>query len=260
MTSFLPQRILALASFGLALVMNAAATTLPLGELSVGEVSRKYDTLFAPIDFTFGIWGLIYAGLAVYSFTQLTSNTPAVRLVTPWFILTNLLNGSWIIVWRLELLGLSSLILFLLLFSLYKINRITTAKRSDIANVILARLPFAVYFGWVTVATIANVSSMLVQLGFEKGFGLSAEAWTVAMLVIAVLIGSATALVNASPEYSLVLVWAFWGIYSRHVSETEWNQQYPQIILAVQILLPLLVLVTIGALVRWLRKPLASGA
>ncbi len=259
MASFLPQRILALASFGLVLVMNAAATALPLGGLSVGEVSRKYDTLFAPIDFTFGIWGLIYLGLAVYSFTQLTSKTPVIRRVTPWFILTNLLNGSWIIAWRLELLWLSSLILFFLLFSLYKINRITTAKRSDFASTFSARLPFAVYFGWVTVATIANVSSMLVQLGFEGVFGLSAEAWTVVILLVAVLIGSATALVNSSPEYSLVLVWAFWGIYSRHVSETEWNQQYPQIILAVQILLPLLVLVTIGALVRWLRKPIGPG-
>lgn len=259
MASYLPQRILSLVSFGFVLVMNGVATALPLGGLSVGEVSRRYDTLFAPIDFTFGIWGLIYLGLAVYSFTQLAANTSVIRGITPWFIFANILNGSWIIAWRLELLWLSALILAVLLFTLFKINQITTAKRTDFASTLSVRLPFAIYFGWVTVATIANISSLLVQLGFEEGLGLSAQSWTVVILVVAVLIGSATALVNSSPGYSLVLVWAFWGIYSRHMSETEWDQQYPNIILAVQILLPVLALATIGACVRWLRQPVGQG-
>lgn len=255
MSSYLPQRILALASFGFVLVMNAVATALPLSGLSVGEVSRRYDTLFAPIDFTFGIWGLIYLGLTVYSFAQLTTDNPTIRAITPWFIVANLLNGTWIIAWRLELLWLSALILALLLLSLYKINRVTTATRTDFFGTVLVRIPFAIYFGWVTVATIANISSLLVQQGLGDGFWLSAESWTVVILVVAVLIGSATALVNSSPTYSLVLVWAFWGIYSRHMSASEWDQQYPEIILAVQILLPILGLVSVGALIRWFRQP-----
>jgi hypothetical protein len=259
MTTYLPQRILALASFGFVLVMNAVATALPLGGLSVGEVSRRYDTLFAPIDFTFGIWGLIYLGLTIYSFTQLTTMTPVIKAITPWFIAANLLNGSWIIAWRLELLALSALILALLLFSLFRINQVTTASRTDLAGTLTVRIPFAIYFGWVTVATIANISSLLVQQGFEDGFVFSAQTWTVIILVVAVLIGSATAMVNASPAYSLVLVWAFWGIYSRHMASSEWNQQYPGVILAVQILLPVLVLVSIGALVRWLKQPIVTG-
>jgi hypothetical protein len=257
MTQHLWPRIFALVSFGFVLVMNAVATALPLSGLSVGAVSRRYDTLFAPIDFTFGIWGLIYLGLAVYSFTQLAVNTPLIKVITPWFIAANLLNGTWIIAWRLELLGLSALILALLLFCLFKINQATTAKRTDLASTLTVRIPFAIYFGWVTVATIANISSLLVQQGFRDGFGLSAETWTVVILVVAVLIGSATALVNASPAYSLVLVWAFWGIYSRHMAASEWNQQYPVVILAVQILLPVLALVTVGALARWLRQPVS---
>lgn len=260
MTPYLPKRILALASFGFVIVMNAVATALPLSGLSVGEVSRRYDTLFAPSDPTFGIWGLIYLGLSVYSFIQLTADTPTIRAITPWFIGANVLNGTWIIAWRLELLWLSALILVLLLFCLFKINRLTTATRMNLASTLSVRIPFAIYFGWVTVATIANISSFLVQLGLGDGFGLSAQAWTVVILVVAVLIGSATALVNASPAYSLVLVWAFWGIYSRHISSSEWNQQYPDIILALQILLPVLVLVTVAALIRWLRQPVQIAA
>lgn len=246
-------RIVAAASFGFVLVMNAVATALPLSGLSVGEVSRRYDTLFAPIDFTFGIWGLIYLGLTVYTYTQLVTDNPIIRKITPWFIAANVLNGTWIIAWRLELLWLSALILAGLLFSLIKINQVTTAQRTDLPSTITTRIPFAVYFGWVTVATIANISSFLVQLGFKEGFWLSAESWTMVILVVATLIGTATALVNSSPAYSLVLVWAFFGIYSRHTSPSEYNQQYPGIILATQILIPVLVVVSVGAGVRLFR-------
>jgi hypothetical protein len=250
----LPLRILALASFVFVLVMNSVATALPLNGLSVGGVSDKYTTLFAPIDFTFGIWGLIYLGLTIYTFTQLATNNEVIQRITPWFIAANIFNGSWIIAWRLEWLAVSSLILIGLLFCLYKINKVTTAPRQDLASTFTTRIPFAIYFGWVTVATIANISSFLVQLGYQEGFlGLSAESWTVAILVVATLIGTATALVNSSPAYSLVLVWAFFGIYSRHVSEFEWNFQYPNIILATQILIPVLGVVSVLAGVRWLR-------
>jgi hypothetical protein len=85
------------------------------------------------------------------------------------------------------------------------------------------RLPFEIYFGWVIVATIANISSFLVQQGFQDGQIVSAKSWTMAILVVATLIGTARALVNSSLSYSLVLVWAFFGIYSRHISAFEWN-------------------------------------
>jgi len=250
----LPLRILALASFIFVLVMNSVATALPLNGLSVGGVSDKYTTLFAPIDFTFGIWGLIYLGLTIYTFTQLATSNEVIQRITPWFIFANIFNGSWIIAWRLELIGLSALILALLLFCLYKINKVTTAQRQDLASTLTTRIPFAIYFGWVTVATIANISSFLVQLGYQEGFlGLSAESWTVVILIVATLIGTATAIINSSPSYSLVLVWAFFGIYSRHISEFEYNQQYPSIILTTQILLPVLGVVSVVAGVRWLR-------
>ena len=253
MRKTLPLRILALASFVFVLVMNSVATALPLNGLSVGGVSDKYTTLFAPIDFTFGIWGLIYLGLTIYTFTQLATSNEVIQRITPWFIFANIFNGSWIIAWRLELIGLSALILALLLFCLYKINKVTTAQRQDLASTLTTRIPFAIYFGWVTVATIANISSFLVQLGFQDRYILDAQTWTVVILVVATLIGAATAIINSSPSYSLVLVWAFFGIYSRHISPFEWNQQYPNIILATQILLPVLGVVSVLALVRWLR-------
>jgi hypothetical protein len=259
MAPYLPARIAALASFVFVLVMNSVATALPLNGLSVGGVSDKYTTLFAPIDFTFGIWGLIYLGLTVYTFTQLFQDNQVITKITPWFIAANIFNGTWIIAWRLELLWLSSLILIGLLVCLFKINKVATARKSTFEQTISVRLPFEIYFGWVTVATIANISSFLVQLGFQDGYLISAESWTIAILVVATLIGTATALVNSSPAYSLVLLWAFYGIYSRHISPFEWNLQYPNIILTTQILIPVLGVVSVVAGVRWLRGPVLKS-
>lgn len=253
-SSVLP-RLFALASFAFMLVMNVLATNLPLNGLATNDISDRYDTLFVPIGFTFSIWGVIYLLLTVYTVVQLRSDNSLIQSITSWFIASNLLNGFWIIAWHYEQLWLSALIIAMLLGTLIRINQHTTKQRTDTSSTLSIRIPFAVYFGWVTVATVANISALLVQLGFEDGFGLSAEGWTIVILIVAVLIGSTTALVNSSPTYALVLVWAFWGIYSRHISATGWNQEYPNIILTVQILLVVLGIVTIGALVRWLREP-----
>lgn len=122
------------------------------------------------------------------------------------------------------------------------------------------RIPFALYFGWVTVATVANISALLVQAGFSDGLLFSAETWTVIIVIVAALIGSISALMNSSASYALVLVWAYWGILSRHLASDEWNQQFPLVILAVQILLPLLGVVSVVAVVRWLRQPVVDWA
>ena len=112
----------------------------------------------------------------------------------------------------------------------------------------------------MTVATVANISALLVQAGFSDGLFFSAEVWTVIIVVVAALIGTLSAIVNSSASYALVLVWAFWGILSRHLAPDEWNQEFPLVILAVQILLPLLGIVSILALVRWFRQPVVKWA
>jgi hypothetical protein len=255
MLTTLAPRLLALAAFVFMLVMNVLATTLPLNGQATNEISDRYDTLFAPIGFTFAIWGVIYLLLGVYTVVQLVADNAVIRAITPWFIASSVLNGAWIVAWHYELLWLSALIIAGLLWTLIRINAHTTAERTTLGSTLAIRIPFAVYFGWVTVATVANISALLVQAGLGEGFWLSAETWTIVIVVVATLIGSTTALVNSSPSYALVLVWAFWGIVSRHLAPTEWNQAYPGVILAVQILLPVLAVVTVVALVRWAMAP-----
>jgi len=251
-------RIFAAIAYVFMIVMNTLATTLPLNGIPTGDISDKYDTLFAPIGFTFSIWGVIYLLLGIYTVGQLVRTNSVIDKITPWFIASSLLNASWIVIWHFEVLWLALLIIIGLLYTLIRINHVTTSERVDWPNTLAVRLPFAVYFGWVTVATVANVSAMLVQWGWQGEQLWGPTGWTVAVLIVAAAIGTTVALINASPAYALVLVWAYWGILTRHLSPEEWNQEYPGVILSLQVLLPILALVSVLALVRWARKPVTS--
>jgi hypothetical protein len=258
MTTPVSLRVFALLAYIFMVVMNALATTLPLNGQTTADISDRYDTLFAPIGFTFAIWGVIYLLLGVYSVYQLVRDNAVIRAITPWYIASSVLNGVWIIAWHYEVLWLALVIIVGLLFTLIIINRETTRERFSWAPTLALRLPFSVYFGWVTVATVANTSALLVQLGWRGGGLLTEEGWLIAILVVATAIGVTTALVNSSAAYLLVFVWAFWGILSRHLSTEEWNQQYPDAILALQILLPVLGIMSVIVLVRWFRTPIRA--
>lgn len=251
-------RIVALLAYVFMVVMNALATGLPLNDQTTADISDRYDTLFAPIGYTFAIWGVIYLLLGVYGVYQLVSDNPLVHKITPWFITSSLLNGVWIVAWHYEIIWLSLVIIVGLLITLIAINKTTTAKRVNFRTTLAMRLPFSVYFGWVTVATVANASALLVQLGWRGGDTLSEQAWLIVILIVAAAIGTTTALVNSSAAYSLVLVWAFWGILARHLSPEGWDGQYPGAILTLQILVPVLVIVSVGAFVKWLRQPVST--
>jgi TspO/MBR family len=182
-------RLITLLTFLFMLVMNALATTLPLNGQSTNEISDRYDTLFAPIGFTFAIWGIIYLTLGVYTVVQLVADNDLIRQITPWFMASNVLNGVWILAWHYEPLWLAAVIIVALLLVLIKINTHTRKQRTEVGSTLTIRAPFAIYFGWVTVATVANISALLVQAGLSGGFGLSAEAWTIVILLVAALIG-----------------------------------------------------------------------
>lgn len=235
-------------------VMNTLATTLPLNGQSTNEISDRYDTLFAPIGFTFAIWGVIYLLLGVYSVYQLVVDHDWIRQITPWYIASSLLNGFWIIAWHYEVIWASLIIIVGLLVTLIRITQVTHSTRSKWSLTLAMRLPFSVYFGWVTVATVANASALLVQQGFRGGVVMSEEGWTIAIVIIAAAIGFATTLVRSAVGYGLVLVWAFFGILSRHLAPDEWNEAYPGVILTLQIILPLAGIVVLIAAMRFLRS------
>jgi len=121
---------------------------------------------------------------------------------------------------------------------------------------IFIRLPFSVYFGWITVATIANATTLLVdKLGSPVNLlGISEVVWTVAILLIGLLIGAATTLKNRDVPYGLVIVWAYIGILIKHLMAKPlpdgFNSQYPAVIVTLIISLVVLVVTIIYVLTK----------
>ena len=196
--------------------MNFLSNYLPFNGQTNGEVSDKLDVPFTPAGYVFSIWGLIYVLLAIWvirGFFKRYRNHSAYRTAFPWFAISCVLNGTWLLAYQYEYFLLSVLIIVALFFDLlilYRNIRKTCPHFFDL-------FPFSIYLGWISVASIANISYYLTYLGWEE-WGLSNTAWTVIMLTIATLIAAAISLKNKDWAYPLVFVWAFIGIVIRNAT------------------------------------------
>lgn len=218
-------------------VVNFLANRLPINDRTTGMISEEYSNLFAPAGFTFSIWGLIYLLLACYVFYQFIpsskkerqENEVLLKKINILFIATSIANISWIFAWHYDFIVLSVLIMAVLLISLIKIANIIRVKKMTTLEKIFISTPFSVYFGWITVATIANITVFLVSIGWT-GFGLADFIWTIIILMAGALIGILRMNKDKSIAYGLVLIWAYFGIMFKHLSTEGFGGQYPSII------------------------------
>lgn len=222
-------QILNLAGFFLMVIINFLANYLPINNLDTGYISDLYPNLFAPAGFTFSIWGLIYLLLGIFVFYQAggilskgKSRNLFVEKIDYWFFSSCLLNTAWIFAWHYLQLGLSLVIMFFLLGNLLLIyNRITSIPdRREKEGYLFVFPAFSIYTGWITIATIANVTTFLVARDWGR-FGLSEVFWMVIILLIATAIVLAFMYKNKDWFYSLVAVWAFLGIVIKRLSSEE---------------------------------------
>jgi len=209
-------RILNVVSLLATITVNALANILPINNLQTGAVSDSFGALFTPAGYVFAIWGVIYLTLAVFAVYQvLPAQKDNARLdrVGIWFILANLFNGGWIFAWHYLEFPISMLLMLGLLVSLIVIYlRLGIGKTKVSLNERwLVDMPFSIYLGWISVATIANASVVLLDLNWD-GFGLSETIWTVIVLVVGVILGLIMTLKRSEVFYTLVLIWAFIGI------------------------------------------------
>jgi benzodiazapine receptor len=202
-----------------ALVWNTLANVLPLGGMGTGELSDLYPNLFVPAGVTFSIWGLIYLGLlgfvvAGFVFARRSESEDPLAAVGPWFVVNTLANGLWIVAWHHRLLPLSLVLMGVILASLIamylRLGVGTTPSRGGLESWAV-RAPVSVYLGWITVATIANVTALAVDLG-APSFGPVPAALTVLVQGVAVGIAARMLAVHRDVAFAAVVVWAFVGI------------------------------------------------
>lgn len=198
------------------LTVNALANILPLNGQTSGEISDRFPSRFVPAGYVFSIWSLIYLGLAAFAIWQALPaqrEHPLLRRIGWPFVVSCGFNCAWLFAWHYNQLPLSQALITGLLLTLIVIYvRIRQAgPPASAAERWLARAPFSVYLGWLTVATVANTSITLYASGWN-GFGVSAELWAVALLVVGLAITAFVSWRAADPLYALVIVWAYAGI------------------------------------------------
>lgn len=208
--------------FILTIVLNGLANGLPLNGVTTGELSDMYPNLFVPAGFTFAIWGVIYLLLLAFTVYQLrqafskNGNVDFIQKIGWWFVVSSIANASWIVAWHYQIVWLSLVIMLVILGSLLGIYQQLTIgeKPKNTLEKWLVHLPFSVYLGWITVATIANVTTLAVDNNWS-GFGISEMTWTMIMITIATFIGIIMLFRRKDWAYALVLIWAFYGIYAK---------------------------------------------
>jgi len=221
------------------IVMNYLANALPLNNRSTGELSDSFPNLFVPAGITFSIWGIIYILLLVYSIVQFTgSNQISISKISLAFGLSCILNALWIVTWHYGKLPLSLLVMAGMLISLIYINMAIEHLPFGII-----KAAFGIYLGWICIATIANVTALLVNYNWN-GFGLSQEAWTIIMIAIGALIIALTIYRISNPFVGLSVIWAFTGIIIKR------QDDYKSIVIAASVAIAVVSLVTIWGFFR----------
>ncbi len=199
-------------------VVNALAVILPLNGLAPDDVSARYPSLFTPAGYVFSIWSLIYLTLGIFVVYQLLPGqqyNPRLARLGPLFIISCLFNASWLFAWHYLQIPLSLLLMLGLLITLiFAYERLGIGKSAVSRRERLAvQLPFSLYLGWITVATVANVSVFFLALGVRIDW--FTPAWALLALVAAAFIGATVLRRRHDVAYTLVLVWAFVGIAVR---------------------------------------------
>jgi len=198
------------------LVNGLAGSTTILGGKNTAQISDRNPTLITPAGYVFSIWGIIYVLLGIFVVFQALPSQQGKefqRRIGWLFGLSSVANIVWLFLWQFEYLSLSVVLMFLLLATLILIYlRLGIGKSETTTREKLAvHVPFSVYLGWITIASIANVAVTLVSVNWD-GFGISAETWAALVVIVALAITVLVVITRKDVAYALVIIWALVGI------------------------------------------------
>lgn len=201
--------------FLLTIIMNYIAQVIPFNGQTNGEVSDKYSTLITPADYAFSTWGIIYLALGIYVFYQALWAPTDQRVfdkIGKWLIASFITTSLWLPAFQYEWLWLSVLIMLMILVSLIMISIILVKDKTILGGErIWIKIPFGLYLGWISVATIVNIT-VLFKYSMSVITGADELLWLWIMLVLGFVL--AVFISNWSRNVSVVLVfaWAYLAI------------------------------------------------
>jgi benzodiazapine receptor len=196
--------------------VNAAANALPINGQLTAQISDRFQVFVVPAGYVFSIWAVIYLGLAAFTIHQARPSRAADPILRSlgWLpALTGVLNTVWLLLFHFEVFALTVPVMVALLATLIAIHHRLWQHRDglDRATRWLVSVPFSIYLGWITVATIANIAQALRALGFD-GFGIQPELIASVVLVTGIAIAGTFVWRFHDVAYGLVIIWAYGGI------------------------------------------------
>lgn len=207
-------------SYLLLVITNIFAIQLPFFGKTPGDVSDLYPNLLTPADFTFSIWSVIYLGLGIaiyalykkYSTESIEEKRGELEAIKFLFPLTCILNIAWLISWQ----SLNIVPAFFIIFVYWTLLIVIRYRLCHFENIRwVIKIPFSLYLGWISIATLANLNVMLYELDFNF-FNMSQDLWTATLIAIGIIGTLFVLMLYQDIPFSLVLIWAFFGIYMKN--------------------------------------------
>ena len=246
-----------LLSFIGTVVTNALANILPINGYNTGELSDNIPNLFVPSGLTFSIWGVIYVLLAVFTgymirdwFKKSEKDAVFDTKLAIAFIISNIANLLWILTWHYLYVGLSLVLMLIILGSLIYAHEHLYKRKdqfSKIENFSLF-IPISVYLGWITVATVANVTALAVVNNWNA-WGISESMWTIIVLIVATLITFGMIWFRKNYAHALVVVWAFIGILIKRLDPVN-SPQTGIVIVSIISIVSILIFIPIKIVIK----------
>jgi hypothetical protein len=235
-----------LAFFGLLTMISVVLTPIVgiFGPFQNGQTGGSSNALFLPAGYAFSIWGVNYLGLfalGVWILLKSQRDNPRALRAAPWIFVTAVFNVAWILFagqtatvpWTVPILIVMEVSAWIAYFALEVGNHQLPSLERRL------HVPFQIYIGWLSVATVANSAAALNVLGWNA-WGLSPVFWTVLMLLVATVVAYVVgALTGQDNVYRAVFVWAYVGIVVEQFSvpTVAWTAGAMALVVFVMILL-----------------------
>lgn len=217
-------RLIPVLALGVVLIVNFLANYLPIGGRTTAEVSKAYPTLFTPAGFTFSIWGVIFTCLVfyvIYQYLPRNRDNKAFDRINRHFVINCAASTLWIFAWHYELITLSLILMVVILGSLIGIYRhVLPSKIVGFKDRLFVRTPFSLYFGWITVATLASISVEQTVIGMDDWI-MTKTVWVFVELALAGAIATVMVIRYRDPIFGGVVAWAAWGITENQAGTPE---------------------------------------
>ncbi|MEH6306491.1 hypothetical protein RYH73_12615 [Olivibacter sp. CPCC 100613] len=218
-------------SYCFAFLISMLGQTRDIGGYTMREMAAKYESGITPAAFTFSVWCVIYVALFImlivhlikaFSKHQQYVTNQEVFQIGFSFGINQLAIATWVYTWLNDMPGLSFVLLLVQLFTLYYI-----AKRLQLLapekgrfSLFITQLPISIYFGWITIACLANFAAWLVSMGWLSNPAIDLYV-SYALLLTASVLGTVIVYFRHNIFYGMVIIWGIYGILIKQFEDAD---------------------------------------